>query len=86
MGNHVIAQRMYHQDPAVMLYAPLRTVIYQDAGGAAWFAVDQPSTHFGSFGNHDITRIGLELDHELAVLLEYLDTPVPEALTAGRPD
>ena len=33
MGNHTIAQRMFHHDPAVMLYAPLRTAIYQDAQG-----------------------------------------------------
>ncbi|MGI8336058.1 DUF302 domain-containing protein [Actinomadura scrupuli] len=85
MGNHMIAQRMYHHDPAVLLYAPLRTAIYQDAGGAAWFTVDQPSTQFSAFGNPDIARVGLELDRKLATLLEYLGTPVPEVLTAGPP-
>jgi hypothetical protein len=81
MGNHTIAQRMYRYDPAIMLYAPLRTLIYESAQGDAWFAVEQPSTHFGSFGNPDIAGVGRELDHELAALLEHLDIPVPDALT-----
>ena len=51
MGNHTIAQRMYTRDPAVMLYAPLRTALYEDAEGMTWFAVDQPSTRFASFGD-----------------------------------
>ena len=31
MGNNVIVERMFRHDPGVMLYAPLRTAIYQDA-------------------------------------------------------
>jgi hypothetical protein len=80
MGNHTIAQRMYTHNPAVMLYAPLRTAIYEDAGGRVWFAVDQPSTRFGSFGDPGITEVGVELDHKLASLLEYLGVPVPDVL------
>ena len=40
----------------------LRTAIHQDADGAAWFSVDQPSTRIGSFGDPAITDVGLELD------------------------
>lgn len=80
MGNHAIAQRMYTHNPAVMLYAPLRTAIYEDAEGMPWFTVDQPSTRFGSFGDPDIDAVGIELDRELAALLEHLGAPVPEAL------
>jgi hypothetical protein len=83
MGNHTIAERMYRYDPAVMLYAPLRTEIYEDAEGATWFSVDQPSTCFASFGTPAITQVGIELDRELAGLLTFLDVPVPPALTAG---
>jgi hypothetical protein len=84
MGNHTIAQRMFHHDPAVMLYAPLRTEIYQGPDGVTRFAVDQPSTRFSSFGNPDITKVGIELDRKLAALLEYLDAPVPAELVQGR--
>ena len=81
MGNHTIAQRMYRYNPAVMLHAPLRTVIVEDADHATWFTVDQPSTQFGSFNTPQITKVGKELDHKLAALLEHLDAPVPAALT-----
>jgi hypothetical protein len=82
MGNHTIAERMYRHDPAIMLYAPLRTTIYDDTNGTAWFSVDQPSTRFASFGDPAITDVGLELDHKLAALLEHLGVPVPPALTS----
>jgi hypothetical protein len=82
MGNHTIAERMYRHDPAIMLYAPLRTAIHEDARGITWFSVDQPSTRFSSFGDPAITEVGLELDHKLAALLEHLGAPVPPALTA----
>ncbi|MEO3853877.1 DUF302 domain-containing protein [Acrocarpospora sp. B8E8] len=84
MGNHTIAQRMFHHDPAVMLYAPLRTEIYQDAEGVTRFAIDRPSAQFGGFGDPAITAVGIELDHEVAALLEFLGAPVPEQLTDGH--
>jgi hypothetical protein len=81
MGNHTIAQRMYRYNPAILLYAPLRTAIVEDADGATWFTVDQPSTRFGSFNTPQITKVGIELDHKLAALLEHLGAPAPSALT-----
>jgi hypothetical protein len=84
MGNHTIAQRMYHRDPAILLYAPLRTMIYENPEGTTCFAVDQPSTRFSSFGDPDITEVGVELDRKLAALLEHLDAPVPAELVRGR--
>jgi hypothetical protein len=81
MGNHLIAERMYRHDPSVMMYAPLRTVIWEDRDGRAWFAVDQPSAVFGSFGKEEIAAVGIELDHKLATLLTELEVPVPDALT-----
>ncbi len=83
MGNHTIAQRMFHHDPAVMLYAPLRVAIYQDLQGRTRFSVDQPSTRFASFGNPEITKVGFELDGKLAALLRVLKAPVPLALEAN---
>jgi hypothetical protein len=81
MGNHTIAERMYRHDPGIMLYMPLRTAIHEDADGTSWFSVDQPSTRFRSFGDSEISYIGITLDHKLAVLLEHLGAPVPPALT-----
>jgi hypothetical protein len=81
MGNHAIAERMNRYNPAILLYAPLRTAIVEDANGATWFTVDQPSTRFGSFNMPEITEVGIELDHKLAALLEHLGAPVPAALT-----
>jgi uncharacterized protein (DUF302 family) len=81
MGNHTIAEQMYRHDPSVMLYAPLRTAIYIDAGNRTRFAVDQPSTAFSSFASSPIAQVGIELDRKLADLLEALDVPARQVLT-----
>jgi uncharacterized protein (DUF302 family) len=83
MGNVTIAERMFRHDPRAMLYAPLRTVIWADGDGRAWFTVDQPSTQFGSFGIPAITAVGVELDRKLAALLEALRVEVPMALLSS---
>ncbi|TKK86776.1 DUF302 domain-containing protein [Herbidospora galbida] len=80
MGNHTIAQRMFHHDPAVMEYAPLRTTIYEDEAGNARFAIDQPSRQFAAFGNPAIAEVGVELDRKVASLLGFLEVPVPAQL------
>lgn len=80
MGNHTIAQRMFHHDPGVLLYAPLRTTIYEDAGGVTRFSFDQPSAQFASFDDPEIAAVGVELDRKVAALLDHLDVPVPERL------
>jgi hypothetical protein len=82
MGNHVLAERMYRHDQAVMMYAPLRPMIASRAG-ETHFIIEQPSATFGSFGSvghDDIAEVGLELDHKLAALLDHLDLPVPPTL------
>ncbi|MGA5454320.1 DUF302 domain-containing protein [Streptomyces umbrinus] len=81
MGNHTIAERMYRHDPAVMLYAPLRTTIHQDRHGATLFSIDQPSTRFSSFGIPEIAAVGAELDRKVANLLKVLDVTVPPSLS-----
>ncbi|WP_197379230.1 DUF302 domain-containing protein [Mycolicibacterium mengxianglii] len=80
MGNHVIAERMFRHDPAVMLHAPLRTLIYTDSEGDTRFAVDQPSTLFASYGIDAITVVGQYLDELLARLLALLGAEVPALL------
>jgi uncharacterized protein (DUF302 family) len=83
MGNHTVAETMYGKDPGVMLYAPLRTVIYEDRSGKVHFAIDQPSTRFSSFDDSTIAATGRRLDEKLAGLLRDLDLPVPGVLTKG---
>jgi hypothetical protein len=80
MGNHTIAERMFRHEPSVMLHAPLRTAIWSPADGSARFTLDQPSDHFGSFGNAAIAAIGVELDRKVATLLEHLGVAVPDDL------
>jgi len=77
MGNHTVAEAMYGKDPGVMLYAPLRTLIYEDLEGKVHFSIDQPSTRFSSFANDDIAATGKRLDDKLAGLLAELHLPVP---------
>jgi uncharacterized protein (DUF302 family) len=83
MGNHTIAERMYRHDPAVMLYAPLRTTIHQDREGTTLFSIDQPSTRFSSFDSPDIAAVGEELDRKVVNLLRILEVTVPPALYAA---
>ncbi|MFF7140896.1 hypothetical protein [Streptomyces nodosus] len=85
MGNHVTAQGMFHHDPAVMLHAPLRTVLYADAEGRTHLNVDQPSSHFASYGRPEVTEVGRRLDRQLADLLELLGAEVPEVLRSAVP-
>ncbi|MEU3185449.1 DUF302 domain-containing protein [Streptomyces sp. NPDC006923] len=72
MGNHVIAERMFRHDPAVLLYAPLRVALYEDADAHTVFALDQPSTVFAGFGDPAVLDVGLELDRELDALMVHL--------------
>ncbi|MDX5562719.1 DUF302 domain-containing protein [Streptomyces sp. ID05-04B] len=81
MGNHTIAERMYRHNPGVMLYAPLRTTIYEDHDDQLWFSVDQPSTRFSSFDDPEIAEVGVELDGKLADLFTTLGLVVPAELT-----
>ena len=80
MGNNVIAETMYRHHPGVMLYAPLRTVIYEDTDGAVHLSIDQPSSRFASFGDPRITEVAAQLDAKLATLLRLLGVAVPVEL------
>jgi hypothetical protein len=83
MGNVTIAEQMFRHDPRAMLYAPLRTLIWEDRDARAWFTVDQPSAFFGSFHVPGVSAVGVELDRKLAALLEALGAEVPMALFAS---
>lgn len=66
--------------PAVLLCAPLHTVIWGDPDGSAYFTFDKPSDQFASFGNPKITAVGLELDRKMTALLDHLSVSAPDAL------
>jgi hypothetical protein len=86
MGNNVIVETMFRHDAGVMLYAPLRTAIYEDDAGRVHFGIDQPSSKFASFGDPRIAEVGLQLDVKLAALLHLLELPVPgELVKTGTP-
>ncbi|MET7491453.1 DUF302 domain-containing protein [Streptomyces sp900116325] len=69
-GNHVIAETMYGHDPRVLLYAPLRMLIYGDADGNAVFSMHRPSDEFGSLGIPEVTKVGEDLDRIVVDLLK----------------
>lgn len=83
MGNVTIAEQMFRHEPRAMLYAPLRTVVWEDAHERAWFTVEQPSTQFASFGIPAVSAVGVELDRKLAALLEALRVEVPMTLLSS---
>lgn len=83
MGNNVIAETMFRHDPGIILYAPLRTAIYETAAGHVQFSIDQPSSKFASFGDLRIAEVGAQLDAKVADLLRLMTLPVPpELITA----
>jgi hypothetical protein len=77
MGNNVIVDTMFRHDAGVMLYAPMRTAIYEGHNGRVHFSIDQPSSRFASFGDSRIAETGRMLDAKLAALLRLIPLPVP---------
>jgi hypothetical protein len=80
VGNHTIAEGMFRHDPAVMLHAPLRTLIYADPDGDTKLAVDQPGLLFASYHNPDIETVGYRLDYLLALLIIDMGGDLPSEL------
>lgn len=72
MGHHARLEKAHRHDPAVLLYAPLRTLVYVDPAGRTRLAVDQPSTVYASFADPVSTELGRDLDRQLAELLDEL--------------
>jgi len=85
MGHHAAAEKIYRQDPAVMLYTPLRTLIYIDLDDRTRLTVDQPSTVFASFAEPAIAEYGVDLDRQLGELLSALGVEATPILAAASP-
>ncbi|MEN4479761.1 hypothetical protein [Mycolicibacterium cosmeticum] len=80
-GNHTIAARMFRINPAVMLHAPLRTLLFGNVDGQTSLAVDQPSLLFDSYLDDEISSVGTELDQMLSRLITALGGVVPAELS-----
>jgi len=79
VGNHVIADQMVRRDPKILLYAPLRILVYGDAVGGAVVSIDRPSTVFASLGVREIDDVGSFLDHEIAAILRGIGVDTGDA-------
>jgi hypothetical protein len=84
MGSNAIREAIYWQNPAVLLYSPLRTLIYVGSDDRTYFAVEQPSTLFASFADPDLADLGACLDRQLADLLDALGIVGTQSLRAAE--
>ena len=84
MGCPALAEKIYRRDPAVMLCAPLRALIYIDPGDRTRFAADQPGTVFAGFADLAIAEFGAGLGHQFAELLKALGVGTTEVLRTAR--
>ncbi|WP_254174033.1 DUF302 domain-containing protein [Planktothrix pseudagardhii] len=69
MGNPLIANQMFEEDPAVGLYVPLRLFVYDEYNGKTYITYDQPSSLLGRFENPKILRVAEMLDQKLQELV-----------------
>jgi hypothetical protein len=83
MGNHIVAEKMFRNNPTVMVCVPMQTVITVDSDGGTTFSIEQPSRALATFGSPDIASVGVELDRKVAALLQHLGAPVPPSLLAS---
>ena len=81
MGSQVIPDKIYRSNPAVMLYSPLRTLIYIGSDDRTRFAVDQPSTVLADIADPAIALLGADLDRQLADLLDALGVETSQVLS-----
>ena len=72
MGHHAIPEQAYLPDPAVMLYAPLRTLIYIDSADRTRLPSTSRARCTPASPTPVITELGLDLDRQLAELLDAL--------------
>jgi uncharacterized protein (DUF302 family) len=69
IGNPLIANRMFEEDPAVGLYVPLRLFVYDEYNGKTCIIYDKPSSLLARFENQKILRVAEMLDQKLAELV-----------------
>jgi uncharacterized protein (DUF302 family) len=69
IGNPLIANQMFEQNPAVGLYVPLRLFVYDDYNGKTHVAYDKPSSLLGQFPNEKISTIMQMLDQKFEEMI-----------------
>ncbi|GJE74535.1 MULTISPECIES: DUF302 domain-containing protein [Methylorubrum] len=69
IGNPLTASRMTRHVLSAALYAPIRVLLREDAGGRVAFEYDRPATTFGQFGDENVRRVAGELDDHLRAAL-----------------
>jgi uncharacterized protein (DUF302 family) len=70
IGNVLSATEMTKINPAAGLYAPLRVVVYANAGGGTTMEYDRPSSMFGQFKDAEIDAMAQSLDQRLLTFLK----------------
>ena len=69
IGNPLIAMTMLKHEVAAGLNAPVRILIYEDAGGGTTrFAYDLPSSLMSVLGNEQVMNAARKLDEKLIAL------------------
>ncbi|MBD2361377.1 DUF302 domain-containing protein [Anabaena minutissima FACHB-250] len=69
IGNPLIANQMFEQDPAVGLYVPLRLFVYENFDGKTYVTYDKPSSLLGQLQNEEILQVAQMLDRKLEDLV-----------------
>ncbi len=68
IGNPLTAAKMTRHQISAGLYAPVRVLLREDGGGAA-FEYDLPASTFGQFGDDKINAAARQLDRDIQSLL-----------------
>ncbi|MEU3983958.1 DUF302 domain-containing protein [Streptomyces sp. NPDC026672] len=81
LGNSLIGESLFRHDPAALTYAPFRVTVSRDGEGRTTLTIVQPSTQLNSLNSPHITRIGHEVDTQIAHLLRRLGLTPPDEMT-----
>ena len=69
IGNPLFAIEMTEHAIGAALYAPLRILLYEIAGGKTFVEYDVPSSLFGQFDDEQVDRVAKSLDQKLDALI-----------------
>ena len=70
IGNALTASQMTRHQPSAALYAPIRVLLRESAGGEVAFEYDRPKSVFGQFNDAGINAVAEKLDRDLQAVLQ----------------